>query len=108
MTFHKRWFKRAVWNDDGYEVAFVGSHAGVRKVRYSTADKSIVIFGEPTMVKEGNKLSRGLHFALDDRYITVWSDGSRTSVEERRTIRYRVLVSLKYMNISYTVDLPLD
>jgi hypothetical protein len=47
---------------------------------------------------------RGLHFALQDRYLAKWDDGSATSAEDRETVRNRLRAALEYMRIRYTFD----
>jgi len=102
MGFHRKWFRwRAVRDDSGYEVAFVGMDRRARKVKYSDGKRSITVAGEPVKVSEKRW---GLHFALQDRYLGKWDDGSETTHEERETVRNRFRGALEYMRVRYTLD----
>jgi hypothetical protein len=106
MGFHRKWLRwRAVQHDEGYEVAFVRAANRVRKVRYSDALKSLTIGGEPVVMPGGKGKRRwGLHFALQDRYLQKWDNGSETTAAEREVIRTRIRASLEYMHVPYTID----
>jgi hypothetical protein len=108
MAFHRKWFRwRAVRNDDGYEVAFVGGgYMRGFEIRYSGREGSRTVIGETARVStSGGKFKRGLHLALEDHSLAKWDDGSETTAEEREAIRTRIHASLEYMGIPHTMDL---
>jgi hypothetical protein len=106
MGFHRKWFSwKAVRNDEGYEVGFVGTYKGGRRVKYSIGDRALTVLAEPAKVEVGTNTWRlGLHFALDDRYLAKWDDGSPTTAEERASIRGRIHAALEYMGVLHSTS----
>jgi hypothetical protein len=85
MGLHKQWFRKVVRSDDGYEIAFAEKVNRVQKVRYSEGTRSLTTIGEPVLTSPERKW--GLHFALADKYLDRWDDGTRTTTAERDAIR---------------------
>ena len=56
--------------------------------------------------RSGNRFIWGEHFALDDEYLSHWTNSTETSASERETIRSRVRASLHFLNIAHSVDIP--
>jgi hypothetical protein len=104
VALHKRWFRRVVFSDEGYEVAFVGSVPRGRKLRYSEGGRSVTCVGEQSLVVEGAQRRWGLHFALDPTHLAKWDDGSEVSVAEREQIQDRVHALLDYMRFPHSLD----
>jgi len=104
MAFHRKWFGKTVRNDDGYEVAFAGKQKRAQKVKYSDGYRSLTVIGEPVVTVVDGKWRCGFHFALQDRYLTDWDNGSKISPEEREMVRQRLRSSLEFMRVPSTFD----
>lgn len=104
MPLHKRWFSRTVRSDEGYELALMGGVPRGEKLRYSEGYRSVTVVGEQALIVEGKRKRWGYHFALDQRHLRDWDDGSEISLQDRGKIQDRIRSLLEFMKVPRSLD----
>lgn len=96
-SFHRKFLRpRAVWNDEGFEVEFVGMF----RVRYSENGRSVTFPAEPAVIEVGEfRGKRGWLVAISKP--TSWDDGTPLSDAERVSVQERSKDALGFMDVPH-------
>ena len=96
-TFHRKFLRpRAVRNDAGFEVEFLG----MVKVRYREPEKSVTFWAEPAVIEQGEfKGKNGWIVAITRP--TKWDDGTPLNESEHKLIQGRTRDALKFMGVPH-------